>query len=295
MPAETYDQRINRAIALIDRHIDQDLSLERLAAAAGVSPFHFHRIFSALTGESVHTLTTRMRLERALALKRRAPRTQWKAIAFAVGYRSTDVFARAFRRQFGCAPSRFDLQKWWSERADREAALSVSAYFLRPAPPLPADFLVEITERPAATLIVSRAVGGYLDPQKLIAAYERIRAAAQALAVPLPGNLAGASQDDPELTPLARCRYDFTLEVPPDTTAPRGLFSASREAGRWAVTRVKGDFQAVDRAWNLFFKSWLPASGLNLRAAPAEELYHQTPAEIGWDHFDLTLALPLET
>ena len=119
--------------------------------------------------------------------------------------------------------------------------------------------------------------------------------AAQALAVPLPGNLAGASQDDPELTPLARCRYDFTLEVPPDTTAPRGLFSASREAGRWAVTRVKGDFQAVDRAWNLFFKSWLPASGLNLRAAPAEELYHQMPAEIGWDHFDLTLALPLET
>jgi len=54
---EAYDHRINRAISLIDRRIEQDLSLQRLADEAGIPPLHFHRIFSVLTGESVHALS----------------------------------------------------------------------------------------------------------------------------------------------------------------------------------------------------------------------------------------------
>ena len=294
MEREAYSARIDRAIALIDRKIDQDLSLDRLADEAGISPFHFHRVFSALTGESVHALTTRIRMERALAPTRRGKPLQWKAIAIEVGYRSTDVFSRAFKRHFGCSPSEFDIEQWWSKRPDREAAMSVSRYFLRPAPALPADFRVETENRPEAQLLVSRAIGGYVDASKLIRAYGLIRAAASSLGVSMPGRLAGASQDDPELTPLSRCRYDFTLEVPAGTRTPDGLTTARRAAGRWATTRVRGDLNAVDRAWNLLFKSWLPSSKLDLRAAPAEEIYHRTPEEIGWEQFDLTLAIPLE-
>ena len=126
MSHEAYDHRINRAISLIDRRIEQDLSLQRLADEACISPFHFHRIFSALTGESVHAMTTRMRMERALALTRRGQRPQWKAVAVAVGYRSPDVFSRAFKRHFGCTPAQFNLERWWSERPDRDAAMSLS-------------------------------------------------------------------------------------------------------------------------------------------------------------------------
>lgn len=291
---ERYECRVNRAIALIDRQIEQDLSIQRLADEAHLSPFHFHRIFSALTGESVHAMTTRIRMQRALALTRRGQRPQWKAVAAAVGYRSPDVFSRAFKRHFGCVPSQFDLDQWWSQRRDRDAAMDLSRFFLRPAPPLPEDFHVEIGQRPAADLIVSRAIGGYLKPDVLIAAYERMREASRSLAVAMPGRLSGASQDDPEIVPLSRCRYDFTLEVPEGTRAPKGLYRARRDAGTWAMLCATGDFQAVDRAWNLFFKSWLPGSGLNLRDVPAEEIYHQTPDEIGWDRFELTLAIPLE-
>lgn len=294
MDTDRYEARINRALALIDRHIDQDLSIERLADEACLSPFHFHRIFSALTGESVHAMTTRMRMERALALARRAARPQWKAIASMVGYRSQDVFTRAFKRHFGCTPSAFDLEQYWQDRPDRDDALAVSRYFLRPAPPLPDDFRVEVVDRPAADLIVSRAVGGYLDPALIVAAYQRIEAFAKGSGIAMPGRLTGASRDDPELVPLSRCRYDFGLEVPEGTPAAKGLRSARRDEGRWAVTRVAGDFAAIDQAWNLLFKSWLPASGLNLRAAPAEEIYHRTPDEIGWDRFDITLAIPVE-
>lgn len=294
MDRDRYETRINRALALIDRHIDRDLSIERLAEEACLSPFHFHRIFSALTGESVHAMTTRMRMERALALARRAARPQWKAIAPMVGYRSRDVFTRAFKRHFGCTPSVFDLEQFWRERPDRDDALAASHYFLRPALPLPTHFRVEMIDRPAAHLIVSRATGGYLHPPLIVAAYQRIEAFARSSGIAMPDRLVGASRDDPELVPLSRCRYDFCLEVSESTAAPKGLQLARRDKGRWAVTRVEGDFAAVDRAWNLLFKSWLPGSGLNLRAAPAEEIYHRTPDEIGWDRFDITLAIPLE-
>lgn len=291
---ERYENRINRAIALIDRLIDQDLSIERLADEACLSPFHFHRIFSALTGESVHAMSTRMRMQRALALTHRGQRPKWKAVAAAVGYRSPDVFSRAFKRHFGCTPSEFDLEQWWQSRPDRDAVQEVSRYFLRPAPPLPEDFRVVIGVRPAASLVVSRATGGYVDPNLLVAAYERMVEASLLLGIAMPGRLCGASKDDPELVPLSRCRYEFTLEVPAGTKPPKGLHASRRAEGRWAMSHLTGDLQSVDRAWSLLFKSWLPASGLNLRDAPAEEIYHQTPNEIGWERFDLTLAIPLE-
>ncbi|BET65219.1 AraC family transcriptional regulator [Opitutales bacterium ASA1] len=293
MEQEPYDQRINRALALMERRLDRDLSVRRLAQEAHISPFHFHRVFSALTGETVHAMTTRLRMQRALALARNGPRPQWKAVALAVGYRSPDVFTRAFKRHFGCTPSRFDLEHWWRERPDRDAALEVSRHFLRAAPPLPSDFRVDLVRRPAADLVVSRATGGYLEPRRMMAAYERIRELSRALALPMAGRLSGTSQDDPELVALSRCRYDFALEVPDGTPCERGYIRTRRIEGRWAMVRVVGDFAAVDLAWNLLFKSWLPGSGLDLRDAPAEEIYHRTPEEIGWECFDLTLALPV--
>lgn len=294
MDNHRYEDRINRAIVLIDREIDNDLSIKRLADEACLSQFHFHRIFSSMTGESVHTLTTRMRMQRALALTQKNCRPQWQQIAKAVGYRSTDVFSRAFKRHYGCRPSEFDLASWWQDRPDRKDALEVSQYFLRPAPPLPIDFKVDIVRRPAATVIFSRGIGAYVDPSNMIAAYERLRDAAAEFHLPLPGKLSGASQDDPELVPRSRCRYDFVLEVADAFATPKGLQRAARDEGRWATTRVKGGFEVVDRAWNIFFKCWLPQSGQNLRDAPAEEIYHATPEVIGWNQFDLTLAIPLE-
>ena len=289
-----YEDRINRAIALIDREIDKDLSLERLADEASMSCFHFHRVFSSLTGESVHSFKTRMRMQRALALTQRGTRPQWKEIAGALGYRSPDVFSRAFKRQYGCTPSQFDLQGWWRDRPDREAVLQVSSYFLRPAPPVSSDFIVTLESRPASELILSRAIGAYVEPSRMLAAYDAISETAAQLQVALPGRLSGASQDDPEFVPLSRCRYDFALEVTDNTPVPKLLLSGYREKGRWAVTRVTGDMEVVDRTWNMLFKSWLPQSGVELRDAPAEEIYHATPEAIGWDKFDLTLALPIK-
>jgi AraC family transcriptional regulator len=61
----SYQERILRVRLHIEAHLDRPMLLEELAAVACFSPFHFHRIFRALVGESVMEHVRRLRLERA--------------------------------------------------------------------------------------------------------------------------------------------------------------------------------------------------------------------------------------
>lgn len=289
---EVYEARIARAIDVIDKNPSKQFALETLASVACLSPFHFHRIFRAMTGESVRTFVERRKLEQAIALAKKGK--SWKSASLDCGFRSPISFARAFKRVFGVPPSQFELSSWWRQRSDREVALGLSSYFLRPAPPLDPEFKVEVLERPAARLAALRVWGGYQHPERLIAAYRRLRNWADRNSLEVQGGkISGASQDDPDLTPLSRCRYDFQIELPDGLNPPSRRSVKQREAGLWAIATASGGLDVVDRAWSMLFKSWLPASGLDLRDAPAEEVYLKLPEDIGWEQFDLLCCVPV--
>ena len=60
-----YERRVNRVVDYIEAHLSDELPLEKLAAVAAFSPFHFHRVFAAITGETLSDFIRRIRLERA--------------------------------------------------------------------------------------------------------------------------------------------------------------------------------------------------------------------------------------
>ena len=60
-----YIHRINRVADYLEAHIDEDHNLETLAGVAHFSPYHFHRIFRALTGETLNNYVKRVRLQKA--------------------------------------------------------------------------------------------------------------------------------------------------------------------------------------------------------------------------------------
>lgn len=90
----------------IREHISEPLHREVLAEVAGFSIPHFHRVFTAQTGESAASYIRRMRLQRA-ARKLRMGAVNITEVALAAGYDSHAAFGKAFKRQFGLSPSEF--------------------------------------------------------------------------------------------------------------------------------------------------------------------------------------------
>ena len=103
MPSE---QDILQLLQTVRDRLDGDVSLEALASRAGWSPFHFHRAFRTVVGETPKQYTLRLRLERAAA-RLLSTSEPVLSIATSAGFASHEVFTRAFRRRFGCTPSAY--------------------------------------------------------------------------------------------------------------------------------------------------------------------------------------------
>lgn len=90
----------------IYQHTDQLLSREQLADLAGFSVPHFHRIFSAESGENIAAYVRRVRLERA-AIKLIMGTVDIMQVALVAGYQSHAAFSKAFKQHYGFTPSQF--------------------------------------------------------------------------------------------------------------------------------------------------------------------------------------------
>jgi transcriptional regulator GlxA family with amidase domain len=87
-------------------HMQQDLSIEALAARSNLSVRQFSRKFKQEFGVAPGTFVENLRLDEAR--KRLSEHsTRVEAIASSIGFASGDSFRRAFERRFGLAPSRF--------------------------------------------------------------------------------------------------------------------------------------------------------------------------------------------
>jgi len=87
-------------------HLTEPLDCTTLAATAGFSLPHFHRLFLAQVGESPAAYIRRLRMERA-GRKLRMGAIDIGEVALAAGYESHTAFSKAFKQYFGLAPSEF--------------------------------------------------------------------------------------------------------------------------------------------------------------------------------------------
>jgi AraC-like DNA-binding protein len=101
--------RVTRAVRIIEQHWDAELNLEVLAKAAGLSPYHFLRIFEQLTGLTPHQYVRRVRLRQAAERLASEP-GKILDIALDCGFGDVSNFNRAFRTEFGVNPARFRNQ-----------------------------------------------------------------------------------------------------------------------------------------------------------------------------------------
>ncbi|MFI1771179.1 AraC family transcriptional regulator [Thalassobellus citreus] len=105
-----YIFRINKALKFIDANLDSNLTLDKVSKVALFSPFHFHRIFKAITNETLNSYITRIRLEKTASVLIRKKDVSISELSLQYGFTSNTSFTRAFKKFYGVSPSEFRKQ-----------------------------------------------------------------------------------------------------------------------------------------------------------------------------------------
>jgi AraC family transcriptional regulator len=270
-------ERIQRAIDFVEARLFDDLPLAAVAAEAGCSPWHFHRLFAAVTGETPANYVRRRRLSETC---RRLVETDVPLVDIALdcGFESQATFTRAFTRQVGMSPARFRRTRRFSLPAYRYPALDLAALVARRR--RRESMEPRIVERPAFHLIGMAERFTPATTSRIPELWARFVPRIADVPDRVGGHTFGVCVDaDPATIEDAGFRYVAAVEVARAGVPPDGLIALAVPASRYAVFTHTGHVSRVGDTVKQVWGTWLPASGYRTLAAPDFELYD--PAR--WD------------
>jgi AraC family transcriptional regulator len=245
--------RIARAMALLARDPARTPRLEELAEAAAFSPYHFHRVYRLLAGETPAETLARLRMSRAAADLIKTP-LPMERVARRAGFGSVAAFTRAFRAAYGLPPGAYRQAGGIALTHEEDTMLPVT---ISASPPLR---LAAIAHRGAFDTIG--------------ATFDRLMAWAGARGlVGEDTRFLGIYRDDPTSVPEAALRSDAALTVGPGVEGGGEVRILEVPALRVAVLRHKGPYAELEGTYARLYGEWLPASGEEPADHPVMEDY----------------------
>ena len=301
---EEYTARVNRVIDYIEANISENLSLTELADVAHFSPFHFHRIFHGMVGETLNDFIQRIRVEKAAAKLVLNPRNSITEIALDCGFSSSSAFARSFRETYGMNASDWrsggHLQYSKNSEAvskDRQPVsnigkdFNVSLYhnqdmnnqlWMVKMKNKEIQTNVEVKDMPELHIAYIRHIGPYKGDQEL---FGRLFNKLMAWAGPRgllhfpETKVMTMYHDNPDITDESRLRTDACITVPEDTQVEGEIGKTKIPAGKYAVAHFEITPDQYQDAWNAVYGGWLPESGYQPEDGPCYELYLNDPKQ----------------
>ncbi len=267
--------RINRAVLYIESNTEEHLTLDQIAQVACLSPFHFHRLFTATVGESVYDYIKRLRLERA-ALHLRYSSDTVDTISERSGYAQPTSFSKAFRDRFGESPRQY--RAGGSSNGPPESQQKPQ---------------VSLVELPAQRVAYTRVVGSY-DGSAQKAWQSLLPIAFQWGLITEQTRAMGITYDSPEITIPDRIRYDACISLAESSQVPDKLLCQTISGGRFARFRHLGPYEALEASFQYIYGEWLPGQSEELRDAPVFCHYHQLdPRQVAPESLVTDIYLPL--
>ncbi len=256
---------VSKAIWFIEAHLGSDLTLEQIAAIAGVSRYHMVRAFGATTGRSVMRYVRARRLsEAARALADGAP--DILMVALDAGYGSHEAFTRAFRERFGVTPETI--------RGDRRIdhiSLMEPIKMAATAPPNPRPPRLENGRPLLIAGLAERCT--WETSAKIPSLWQRFHA--------YPGGIPGQSGraaygvccngDD-----AGNFDYIAGVEVADFSLLPSELSRVRIPEQRYLVFQHTDHIATVRGTIAAIWNDWLPASGHHVADAPNFERYTES-------------------
>lgn len=245
-----HEQRFARVIAHLHEHYAESLDLQRLAEEACLSPCHWHRIYRAVMGETIHDTLKRIRLQRAAWLLTHSGQSI-ASIARAVGYGgNAQSFTRIFRAHYAQSPADYRTRQRlpYPQRGD--------------AP------VVELRHLDPIPVILLDHRGDYMQ---IGDTFHRLYSLMHLRGEATNARSFGIYHDCPEATPEAE-RF-AQAAVAGETPAAAPLYNGTIRGGLYAVMRHRGPYAELESAYDWLYRDWLLQSPHEIADAPPVEEY----------------------
>ncbi len=289
-----YKQRMLRVLLHIQHHLDDPLSLDELAGVAYFSPYHFHRVFKGMIGETVKGHIRRLRLERAAGRLKLSPQPVTR-IAFEAGYDTHEAFTRAFKAAFGLAPLHFR-----SANGGATAVPAPSGVHYREGTET-RNFKTGRSGLQTMNVQIKRIQPMRVAFMRHVGPYSEVGATWDRL-LPILGKegflggdaaILGVCYDDPEVTPPEKIRYDACVTVD-EQFAPAGDVGVQTiPGGDHAVTTHIGPYHTLGKTYARLLGQWLPRSACHLGSSPCFEIYLNDPGSTAPEDLITDIYVPL--
>jgi AraC family transcriptional regulator len=271
----TLFDKVQEVLVTIGNELESEWTVDSVSKLAGYSPYHFHRIFRGITGESIAACVGRLRLERAafhLIASKKSIREIWTS----TGYNSGEVFGRNFRRAYEKTPSAFreEYQNVWH----LPGRFHLGPELETPKPPkAKKKFPVTIQTLSDLRVLGLRFNGPYLQATEIWPGL--LEWAGKQGVVLGPASRLGICHDDPDLTGANYLRYDGCIIVDKELPKPDHLQEQRIPGGRYAVWDHHGPYEELEAIYRSLLGEWLPQTNEQVRDLPCLEIYEVTPFE----------------
>ena len=268
----TYLEQVQRGIDYIEENLDSNIALNEVALAAGISQWHFQRIFKALTNETLKTYIRARRFANSLE-KLMATNNRIIDIALSAGFESQESFTRAFKQAFNMTPNEYrklGKNKLFLKkvRIDAEYIQHINQNIsLEP----------EIYAQDEMTLVALRTEFYSIDSdknniaEKLPPLWDEFIQRIDEIGNRVPGMCYGLVQ--PTSTDTDKLEYYAGIEVDKVDKLPSGMVSIDLPPSQYAKFTHHGPVKHLNNTVNYIYSNWLLQSGMRHTYGPDLEFY----------------------
>ncbi len=296
-----YIGRINKVMDYIERNLDQDLNLSEISRIACYSPFHFHRIFSVISGETINAFITRKRIEKIASQLIAGTETPLAELASKYGFNSASSFTRTFSKFYGMSPSEFrenglgpfsKISKVASKNGKELVTFeqyicsskTINDWIMKNAQ-------IEVKQMPAIKLVYMKHMGSF---DKIGMVYEKLFQWAGPKGILGPNTKTiTVYHDDPKVTEMSKVRQSAGITISNDLKVDGEVGLMNLPEGKFAVGRFEIGVMEFEKAWDSMCV-WVADKGYTVRDGDYFELYHNDHTQHPEQKFILDICIPVD-
>lgn len=242
-------RRLRKVLIYIERHLDEELSLEKLAKVGSFSVYHFHRIFRGIVGETPGTYVRRLRLERAAGHLVYSDE-RITDVALDASYDTPSAFTKAFKRIMGCSPAHYRETMPLTHQKQEDFEMNPS---IRTFEDLSVLSVRRTGSYPTSAPAAWKALKDFVDRHGLQSENTRF---------------IGVYHDNPDITAEENIRSEACCTAPANIPEEGEVMRKVIEGGRYATFEHKGPLNDLSKTFDGIFGNWYPQSGEKLADRP---------------------------